>query len=71
MELSNLGRMAVALYPGMRICAFSFEEVSSPVDVPYRLKRHAKYAGQLTPRASLLSEESRAASPVRNGHRRR
>ena len=25
MELSNLGRMAVALYPGMRICAFSFE----------------------------------------------
>jgi len=22
MELSNLGRMAVALYPGMRICAF-------------------------------------------------
>src|SRR3954451_7593207 len=29
MELSNLGRMAVALYPGMRICAFSFEQVSS------------------------------------------
>ena len=31
MELSNLGRMAVALYPGMRICAFSFETLSSPV----------------------------------------
>jgi dCTP deaminase len=60
MELSNLGRMAVALYPGMRICAFSFEEVSSPVDVPYRLKLGNKYAGQHTPRASQLSEENRA-----------
>jgi len=62
MELSNLGRMAVALHPGMRICAFSFEEVSSPVSVPYRQKRNAKYAGQVTPRASLLSEENRRAT---------
>ena len=61
MELSNLGRMAVALYPGMRVCSFSFETVSSPVQVPYRIKRNNKYAGQITPRASLLSEENRAA----------
>jgi dCTP deaminase len=60
MELSNLGRMPVALYPGMRICAFSFEEVSSPVLVPYRKKAGNKYAGQIAPRASLLSEENRA-----------
>jgi dCTP deaminase len=59
MELSNLGRMPVALYPGMRICAFSFEEVSSPVSVPYRRKRGNKYAGQVTPRASLLADENR------------
>src|SRR5918994_5063956 len=59
MELSNLGRMPVALYPGMRICAFSFETVSSSVLTPYRLKRNAKYVGQQTPRASLLSEENR------------
>jgi dCTP deaminase len=59
MELSNLGRMAVALYPGMRICAFSFETVSSPVMTPYRSKRDNKYAGQVTPRASQLSEENR------------
>ena len=57
MELSNLGRMAVALYPGMRICAFSFEQVSSPVRVPYRQKLNNKYAGQVTPRASQLSGE--------------
>jgi len=59
MELSNLGRMAVALYPGMRICAFSFEDVSSPVMMPYRKKLNNKYAGQITPRASQLSEENR------------
>jgi dCTP deaminase len=62
MELSNLGRMPVALYPGMRICAFSFEEVSSPVLVPYRKKVGNKYAGQVTPRASLLAEENRAVA---------
>jgi dCTP deaminase len=57
MELSNLGRMAVALYPGMRICSFTFETLSSPVAVPYRMKKGNKYAGQSEPRASLLSEE--------------
>jgi dCTP deaminase len=62
MELSNLGRMAVALYPGMRICAFSFETVSSSVLTPYRQKKNAKYAGQITPRASQLSEENRLAN---------
>ena len=62
MELSNLGRMAVALYPGMRICAFSFEPVSSPVMTPYRDKLGNKYAGQVTPKASQLSEESRHPS---------
>jgi len=62
MELSNLGRMAVALYPGMRICAFSFEQVSSPVRVPYRDKLNNKYAGQVTPRASQLSGEDKRPS---------
>jgi dCTP deaminase len=74
MELSNLGRMAVALYPGMRICAFSFETLSSPVSTPYRLKLNNKYAGQQSPRASLLAEENRLAvaeEPVPNGNGRR
>ena len=38
LELSNLGRMPVALYPGMRICSFTFEQLSSRVAVPYRKK---------------------------------
>ncbi len=59
MELGNLGVMPVALYPGMRICAFTFEEVSSPVDVPYRKKKGNKYSGQQDPRASRLTQEVR------------
>ncbi len=59
MELGNLGTLPVALYPGMRICAFTFEEMSSPVDVPYRSKKGNKYAGQMSPLASKLTEEVR------------
>ncbi len=57
MELSNLGRMAVALYPGMRICSFTFEQLSSPAETPYGKKAGNKYAGQSKPRASQLAEE--------------
>lgn len=58
MELGNQGRMPVALYPGMRICALTFEELTSPAQVPYYKKKAAKYVGQKTPEASKISEES-------------
>ncbi len=57
LELSNLSRMPVALYPGMRICSFTFEQLSSPVSVPYRKKLNNKYAGQTQPLASRLDRE--------------
>ncbi len=57
LELSNLGRMPVALYPGMRICSFTFEQLSSPVAVSYRDKPNNKYAGQTHPLASRLGSE--------------
>lgn len=57
LELSNLGRMPVALYPGMRICSFTFEQVSTPVSMPYRKKPGNKYAEQEHPLASRLDRE--------------
>jgi dCTP deaminase len=57
LELSNLGRMPVALYPGMRICSFTFEQLSSPSSVPYYKKASNKYAGQTRPLASRLAGE--------------
>ena len=57
LELSNLGRMPVALYPGMRICSFTFEQLTTPSSVPYRKKAGNKYAGQTRPLASRLAGE--------------
>jgi dCTP deaminase len=57
LELSNLGIMPVALYAGMRICSFTFEQLSSPVSVPYYKKAGNKYAGQTQPLASKLTAE--------------
>lgn len=57
MELGNMGRMPVALYPGMRICSMTFEELSSPAQVPYSQKKAAKYIGQNTPLASKIIQD--------------
>ena len=57
LELGNLGRMAVKLTPGMRICAMSFEELSSPAEVPYNRKHRAKYKIQKEPVESRFHEE--------------
>ncbi|HUS52169.1 MAG TPA: dCTP deaminase [Candidatus Bathyarchaeia archaeon] len=57
MELGNLGRMPVALYPGMRVCSLTFEEVSSKVEVPYWKKKGAKYVNQKGPEPSKLFKE--------------
>jgi len=57
LELSNLGRMPVALYPGMRICSFTFEQLSTPSSMPYGAKPSNKYADQTGPLASRLDRE--------------
>ena len=54
LELGNLGRIPVALYPGMRICSFTFEELSSPADVPYTKRKSSKYKHQNSPLASKI-----------------
>lgn len=57
LELGNLGRMAIQLTPGMRICAMTFEELSSPADVPYVSKKYAKYKFQQQPEESRIHQE--------------
>ncbi len=57
LELGNLGRMAIKLSAGMRICAMTFEELSSPADVPYVKKKEAKYVFQQGPEESRIHEE--------------
>ncbi len=57
LELANMGKMPVALYPGMRICAIAFMQMSSKADVPYYKKVGAKYVGQSNPIESKLDRE--------------
>lgn len=59
LELANMGIMPVALYPGMRICALSFEELSSSAQIPYYKKKGAKYIGQQGPDESKIGEEKK------------
>ena len=58
LELANMGRIPVMLYPGMRICSLSFEELTSPAEVPYYKKKGAKYVGQKKPQASKIAQET-------------
>lgn len=57
MELGNMGRMPVALYSGMRVCALTFELLTNPAEIPYNKKKGAKYMGQTTAMPSKIAEE--------------
>lgn len=57
LELANHGAVPVALHPGMRICALTFEPLSTPTDQPYWRKAQAKYVDQRGPAASQISDD--------------
>lgn len=55
LELSNVGKMPIALYSGMRICQISFETLSSRAEIPYGDKRKkSKYQDQREPTSSKI-----------------
>ena len=54
LELSNLGKVPVALTPGMRISQLVFTELTSPADRPYGSERGSKYQDQDGPQASRI-----------------
>ncbi len=58
MELGNLGPMPIILYEGMRVCALTFETLSSPALESYSSSTKRKYAKQSeTPPASKINQE--------------
>ena len=57
LEITNINRMPVALYPGMRVCQLAFEEMSSPAEVPYHRKGSSKYQGQIYPEESKIATD--------------
>lgn len=62
LEISNLNRLPVALYPGMRVCQLAFEMMSSEAETPYHKKPHSKYQHQELPEESRLTVDPEFAS---------
>ncbi|MDW3206586.1 MAG: dCTP deaminase [Alphaproteobacteria bacterium] len=58
LEFFNAGNIALALRPGMRVCAVSFEPLTSPALNPYDRKEGAKYVNQSGPVASRVGSDS-------------
>lgn len=58
LEFFNAGNVALALRPGMRVCAVSFEPLTSPALNPYDRKEGAKYVNQSGPLASRVGDET-------------
>ena len=54
LEISNVNRLPIAIYPGQRICQLAFEEMKSPALVPYGDKKCSKYQGQVLPEESRV-----------------
>lgn len=55
LEISNIGAMPVALYPGQRVCQLVFETMTNPAEKPYgHPDRNSKYMGQKSPETSRI-----------------
>jgi dCTP deaminase len=58
LELSNLGRVPVALYPGMRVSQIALHQMSGPAERPYGAPgRGSKYQGQRGPVPSRIAHD--------------
>jgi dCTP deaminase len=64
LEITNINRMPVALYPGMRVCQLAFEQMSSPAEVPYQSKKNSKYQGQIYPEESRIAADPEMTARV-------
>jgi len=71
LEMTNINRMPVALYPGMRICQLAFQLMSSKAEIPYSKKKSAKYQGQMLPQESRIAfdQELEALRKKNRSHR--
>jgi dCTP deaminase len=58
LEISNIGAMPVALYPGQRVCQLVFETMTTPAEKPYgHPDRNSKYMGQKSPESSRIKDD--------------
>jgi len=72
LELSNVAKLPIALYFGMKIGQISFVRMSSPVERPYgSAELGSKYQGQSEPTASAFYRDFDGGRPTAKGGPRR
>ena len=54
LEIANISKVPVKLWPGSRICQITFERLTSPCQVSYKQRRSSKYKGQEGPSLSKI-----------------
>lgn len=57
LEIANISKLPVALYPDMKICQISFHQLTSDAQTPYDKKHNAKYSNQVGPGATRVGED--------------
>ena len=57
LEITNINRMPVALYPEMRVCQLAFETLTSPAKIDYSKKATQKYQNQVFPEESRICRD--------------
>jgi dCTP deaminase len=57
LEITNVGKMPVALYPGMRICKIAFHKLTSLPERSYSAREGTKYQNQKGAEESRISDE--------------
>lgn len=57
LEMTNINEVPIALYPGMRIGQFAFQQIEWTVEMPYDKRKWSKYMGQSLPQESKISED--------------
>jgi dCTP deaminase len=65
LELSNIGRIPVRLYPGVRIAQIVLHQLTSPAERPYGQERGSGYQGQSGPQVSRLRLDDLPVAPIR------
>lgn len=57
LELGNVGKLPLKLYPGMRICQLVFESMTSQASLPYNMRETSKYKYEEGATSSKISKD--------------
>lgn len=59
LEMANISKVPVKLWPGTKICQLTFERMSSPAENPYNRRKGSKYHDQKDPSISRISLDNK------------